>query len=244
MPFLTEFLFKQVFACFWPGGPLGGVNVLLARYLTVGTRGTVGTAYPPPAYPPPPPEDRHWGIVAKMDIELRRLRAENAQLRQDLASCRQLPALHAAPKRQQPHARGAEAPAAAAAAGDEGAARRRATRSTRLAGGGRGRRAGGDGGEPARELARAAPPAPPGDPIAPDLAQPTPSRRATLRRAPSPAGRGTPDDDPFGFMAVCSPPAARLLHRRPRGSWGRTRGTPTPSRPAGAARIGDKGVRG
>ena len=43
-----------------------------------------------------------------MDIELRRLRAENAQLRQDLASCRQqLAALHAALKRQQPYARGA-----------------------------------------------------------------------------------------------------------------------------------------
>ena len=40
-----------------------------------------------------------------MDIELRRLRAENAQLRQDLASCRQqLAALHAALKRQQPYA--------------------------------------------------------------------------------------------------------------------------------------------
>ena len=39
---------------------------------------------------------------------MRRLRAENAQLRQDLASCRQqLAALHAALKRQQPYARGA-----------------------------------------------------------------------------------------------------------------------------------------
>ena len=153
------------------------------------------------------PEPR--GAIVTMEIELRRLRAENAQLKHDLASSRQqLAALHAALKAQQPYARGAGGfppprPPAATRGGAE------APRNSLDA---LWREAVAPAPAPASPPAPPAP-APPSSPIAPDVIAPAaavaPGDAFGARTVATPAA--PPADDAFGARVVATPAAAAAL---------------------------------